>query len=327
MQSQTFDAKIELLFIDGQSTDGSRELLQEMRRGDPRIRVIDNPERQTAKALNLGLEASRGEYIVRMDAHTFYPPMYIQSGVERLRRGGVAWVCGAQVAVGEGPWSRRVALALNNPLGTGTSRRFGRGSEKVETDLDTGVFTGVWKRSTLEEHGGWDEGWPVNQDSELAARILDAGGRIVSIPDLDAEYVPRNNPKALARQYLRYGYYRAKTTRRHPSSMRYGHLFPPSLVATGLAALVAPKALARPARAGVLVYALAAVAFSARAAGDAPTSDKLALPAVFVTMHAAWGLGFLGGILRFAVRAPKRTTSRGGCTGAAGATPGPFVPG
>lgn len=324
MQAQEFDGEIEFIFIDGQSTDGSRELLDGMAREDPRIRVIDNPERQTAKALNLGLRASRGEYLARMDAHTFYPSKYIAAGVERLRRGDVAWVCGAQVATGEGAWSRRVALALNHPLGTGASRRFGREGEKSkESELDTGVFTGVWRRSTVEAHGGWDDGWPVNQDSELAARILAAGGKIVSIPDLDAWYVPRNSPKALARQYLRYGFYRAKTTRRHPASMRYGHLFPPGLVVTGLAALVAPPPLVRPARAAMLLYAVAASATSTRAARDGRTSDKLTLPAVFATMHAAWGLGFLGGCLRFAASARGASTGRGGTSdpGVAGRAP------
>jgi len=309
MQAQDLDGEIEFIFIDGQSRDGSRELLEAMARKDPRIRVIDNPAQQTAKALNLGLQASRGEYLVRMDAHTFYPNHYIAAGVERLRRGDVAWVCGAQVATGEGVWSRRVALALNHPLGTGASRRFGRGGEiPDETELDTGVFTGVWRRATVEAHGGWDDGWPVNQDSELAARVLAAGGQIVSIPALDAWYVPRNSPKALARQYLRYGFYRAKTTRRHPATMRYGHLFPPGLVVAGLAALVAPRALARPARAALLVYALALAATSA--ARDAPTSDKLTLPAVFATMHTAWGLGFLGGCVRFAASAGEGPTGR-----------------
>ncbi len=300
MQAQTID-EIELLFIDGYSTDGSRDLLEKMSRTDPRIRLLDNPDRQTARALNIGLQAARGDHVARMDAHTFYPSRYIAAGTERLARGDIAWVCGAQLAVGEGTWSRRVALALNQPLGSGPSRRFGRGDqESEEKELDTGVFTGIWRRSTLEAHGGWDEGWPVNQDSELAARILVAGGRIVSIPEMDATYVPRNSPKALARQYCRYGFYRAKTARRHPGSVRLGHLLPPGFTVSVITALAGRRG-ARVARTAVLLYSFAVLATTFRAARDERPSDIATLPAVFATMHGAWGVGFVAGSLRFAL--------------------------
>ena len=99
-------------------------------------------------------------------------------------------------------------------------------------------FTGIWLRSTLETHGGWDEGWPQNQDAELAARIRDAGGRIVCVPEMAAEYVPRDSLKALARQYFRYGLYRAKTSGRHPESMAASHLLPPAVAACLAGALL-----------------------------------------------------------------------------------------
>src|SRR5437899_327862 len=101
-------------------------------------------------------------------------------------------------------------------------------------------FDGLWLRSTVEEHGGWDEGWPINQDSELAARVLRSGGRIVSIPELAARYVPRDSLRGLARQYWRYGNYRAKTAARHPESLGARHLFAPLLALATLGALVAP---------------------------------------------------------------------------------------
>ena len=64
-----------------------------------------------------------------------------------------------------------------------------------EFEVDTG-FTGVWARETLRRHGGWDEGWPVDQDFELAARIRAEGGRIVCVPEMAADYIPRNSLRA-----------------------------------------------------------------------------------------------------------------------------------
>jgi hypothetical protein len=216
--------------------------------------------------------------------------------VERLRRGDVDWVSGPAIPRGDGRWSRLVSRALESPIGAGGSRKW---REVGEIEVDTGVFAGVWRRSTLERFGGWDEGWAANQDSELAARVMAAGGRIVSLPELAASYLPRDSLAGLARQYFRYGFYRAKTARRHPNSMRRSHLLPPALVLTVPAAVVGPRRLRRAARAALAVYGMSLLAVSLRIGPPGRRADSGALAAVFGTMHAAWGAGFLAGCARF----------------------------
>ena len=126
-----------------------------------------------------------------MDAHTFYPPSDLSGGVERLQRGDVA--------------------------------RVGRRMPPGEVEADT-AFTGLLRRTMPQNLGGWDEGWSVNEDGELAARVREAGGRIICILEMAARYVPRDTLRGLARQYWRYGWDRAMTSRRHPESMRRSHL-------------------------------------------------------------------------------------------------------
>jgi succinoglycan biosynthesis protein ExoA len=295
MRAQRFEGTLELLFIDGGSTDGTRAVLEELAAGDPRIRVLDNPRRSTPVALNLGLAAARGRVIARMDAHSYFPPDYLARGMERLRQGGADHVSGPQIAEGQGKWSGRVARALSTRLGTGQAdfRHLSDG----EIEVDTG-FVGLWLRSTLERHGGWDEGWHNDQDSELAARLRKSGGRVVCLPEMAARYVPRDSLRALARQYFRYGLYRVKTSNRHPESMRPSHVLAPSLALALLGAL-APWPLRGPARALLSVYALVVFAVSAREARRGPAADAAALPLVFATMHLSWGFGFLAGALRF----------------------------
>jgi glycosyltransferase involved in cell wall biosynthesis len=300
MQRQRFDGTVEFLFMDGRSEDRTKAILEELARSDSRIRVFDNPGRTSTAGLNVGLRHARGEYIVRMDAHTFYPEDYIARGVERLRRGDVVWVAGPQVPHGTGKWSRRVALALGTPLGTGGSARWGSGDDEgEERELDTGVFAGMWHRETVERHGGWDEEWAINQDSELAARILADGGRIVSLPALAARYVPRDSLKGLARQYWRYGNYRAKTAGRHPDSLEARQLFPLALVGALAGSVAAPRPLRGLARLGVGAYAAAVGAASAAAAREAGGGEAATLPVVFAVMHVTWGAGFVSGSIRF----------------------------
>jgi glycosyltransferase involved in cell wall biosynthesis len=299
MLAQHFDGDIEFLFVDGGSTDRTREMLEELAAQDPRVRVFDNPARQTTAALNIALRNARGEYVVRMDAHSEYPSNYIAGAVERLRKGDVHWVCGPAIAEGEGPWSATVAAALQTPLGQGGSRKWAPGQTEVE--LDTGVFTGVWRREYLEELGGWDEGWPINQDSELAARVFEHGGRIVCLPELAACYTPRNSPKSLARQYWRYGYYRTKTSRFHPDSMRRPHAVAPAIVLTLLAAVIGPSHVRTAARAAIGAYVAALFAVSLRAflGAEGERPDLLRMPAALAIMHLSWGGGFFAASARF----------------------------
>ena len=304
MLAQRFDGEIEVLFVDGASDDETRAILMELAAAEPRIRVLDNPGRKTPLGLNIALAAARGEYVARMDAHAWYPPDYLAVGVARLRRGDVDWVAGPAVPrAGEG-WSRRVAIALASPLGHAGSRKWHGQEDRLvdaeEFDLDTGVFAGVWRRELLERYGGWDPEWHANQDAELAARFLADGRRIVCVPSMAAEYAPRARLWDLGRQHFRFGWYRAKTARRHPDSLRPQHLVPIGLALTPPLAWLAPRPLARLAWAGLGAYAAGLVGLAVRAfdRGDADAGDATNLPVVFAVLHFGWGAGFVANCAR-----------------------------
>ena len=297
MLAQDFPGRAEFLFIDGGSADASVAILHDLAAADDRVRVLANPARRTPHALNIGLRAARGTFVARMDAHTLYPPRYLASGAERLRRGDCEWVSGPQLAVGVDDGSRLVARALGASLGKGGARF--RDALQQEHEVDSG-FTGIWYRETLERHGGWDEEWVNDQDLELAARIRKAGGRIVCIPEMAAQYVPRSTLRALARQYLTYGTYRVKTARRHPETLRRSQMLPPLVTLTAAGALAAPtRRLRRLARVGLALYGGALAVSAARAGDDARPTDTAALPGVWAVMHLSYGVGFLRGSVRY----------------------------
>lgn len=293
----------EFLFIDGGSTDGTGDLIRAAMLLDSRVRFLANPARHIPYALNIGLRAARGEFIARMDAHTVYPPHYLEDGVERLRVGDVQWASGPQVPVGRDTGSRRVALALSCRLGIGGAS-FRRANDREFTS-DTG-FTGVWKKSLLDDLDGWDESWLKNEDGELAGRILGGGGSIVCIPSMASQYIPRGSLGALASQYWAYGQYRAKTCGRHPSTMRRSHVLPPTTVLASVAAL-SPSLVGRTARVGLVGYALFVLATARRAARTERPRDHLGVAGALATMHFAWGAGFIVGSARFGL--PLRALS------------------
>lgn len=271
MAAQRGSQSVEFLMIDGGSTDGSREFLERLALRDRRFRVLHNPGRTTPRALNIGLAAARGQFIARMDAHTVYPEHYLTRGLERLARGDVEHVSGPPLPVGTDTWSTRIGAALRTSLGSGKADFRDLRHERV---VFSG-FAGLWRADRLRALGGWDERWPVNQDVELAARLRAAGGRAVSVPAMAACYRPQHSLYGLARQYARYGHYRAKSAVRHPASRRLAHALCPAVVMTAAAA-VAPGRVRTPARAGLAIYAAAITMTSARA--SLPVGDRLALP-------------------------------------------------
>jgi glycosyltransferase involved in cell wall biosynthesis len=304
MLAQSFDDEIEFIFAEGCSSDDSHDRLERFAAQDPRVRIVENPSGRTPDGLNIAFRNARGEFIARMDAHCFYPRTYLADGVARLGRGGVAWVAGPAVPRAHGGASGAVAIALASPLGRGPSRRLARAGapDAAECELDTGVFAGVWHRTSLERHGIWDPRWLRNQDSELAARFLAAGERIVSLPSMAAEYIPRRTLRALCRQYHDYGRYRALTLARHRVARRRSHALAPALVAALPAAMIGTRALRTPARAALATYAGAVALETQRAArAHVPLRDLVRLPIAFASIHVSFGAGVWRGLVELCV--------------------------
>ena len=306
MQRQVFAGRLEFLFADGGSHDRTRQILGRLARSDPRIRIFDNPKGSVSSGLNVALRHARGRWAVRMDAHTIYPPDYIATGVARLQETGKRWLTGPQVPKGHGPVSRAVALALASRLGQGGSRKWGSAGalDDREYELDSGVFGGVWERSTLLDYGGWDERWPRNEDSEMAGRFIARGERPICVPAMGAEYVPRDSLRGLWRQYREYAEYRVKTAVRHPHTMRRAHLVAPAILIDGVLAVAGPRRTRVAACLGLRGYAGALVLEGIRSLPRAERrSDALLVPVVLAVMHSSYGVGVLLGVWRNGVPA------------------------
>jgi succinoglycan biosynthesis protein ExoA len=300
ISAQRLSGGLELLVIDGGSTDGTREILTRLARQDQRVRLLENPKGLISPALNIGLARARGRWIARMDAHSQFPPDYLARGITRLAAGDTTWVSGPQLPVGHNPVSRAVELALGSWLGSGPSRRWSGRQNGGEQELDSGVFCGVWERATLLSVGGWDERWRVNEDSEMAGRFFERGERLICLPEMVARYSPRGSLRRLWSQYRQYGQFRERTALRHPATLRRSHLIAPSLVALLLAAALPWQLICLPARAALAVYLLAllAVARDARRRG-ASRREAALVPLTLATMHLAHGCGFWLGAGRY----------------------------
>lgn len=277
--AQTYPAITEVLVIDGGSEDNTRSLAAAF----PKVRLMDNPRRIQATALNLAIDHGRGEVLVRVDGHCELAPDYVERCVRALEATGAAMVGGAMDPVGEGMIGKGIAAALTSRLGAGPARfHTGGASGFVDT-----VYLGAFRRQLAHEAGGYAEDMATNEDAEFAVRMRPSGG-IWFDPAIRSTYTPRRSLRGLARQFYRYGRGRATTVRRHPGSLSPRQLAAPALVV----------GLFSPWRLGVIGAYTVLVAgrslMRVRHDGPATVGFLLAMPA----MHLPWGAGFLLGLVR-----------------------------
>jgi succinoglycan biosynthesis protein ExoA len=258
---------------------------------DPRVKVVANPNGSTPAALNIALAASSGQVVVRCDAHAVLPPGYVTRAVETLKSTGATNVGGRQVPRGKTMFERAVGLAMVSPVGAGDARyRLGGAAGPVDT-----VYLGVFRRSAVEEVGGFDETLERNQDYELNWRLRQAGGVIWFDPRLAVDYRPRGSVGDLWLQYFEYGRWKRAVIRRHPESWRWRQSAAPALV-VGLGAS-AFLAAAGSRLAGVIPAAYLATTLGAagRHLATAQLPEAILEPVALWTMHLAWGIGFIVG--------------------------------
>jgi glycosyltransferase involved in cell wall biosynthesis len=241
----------EVIVVDGMSADGTRKILAQwqliFRSGDTiphrvpicHLRILDNPALTAPSAMNIGIRAARGELIVRLDAHSEYPPDYLRQCVATSRRTGADNVGGALDPVLPDPshtshpsyLSARLVRAL-------TTHRFGVGDSAFRTgnrpqrpqrksevrsqrsEVRTGysdfsnqcsdfrpgdgpaetVPFGCFRREVFDWIGGYDERLTRNQDFELNRRLLRAGGLIWHNPRIRVRYFNQTTLAGLLRQ-------------------------------------------------------------------------------------------------------------------------------
>lgn len=299
--------QLELLIVDGQSDDATREVVARYAARHPWIRLLDNPRRIVPTALNIGIRAARAPVIMRLDAHAFYPPEYIARLLDALEASGADNVggCVRTLPANGSIRARAIAAALSHPFGVGNSYfRIGGGSRPrwVET-----VPFGCWRRSLFDRVGLFDEELVRNQDDEFNYRLLKAGGRILLLPDLVTRYMARGSHRQLARMLYQYGLFKPLVVQKVGRVVTARQLAPPALVvalaAGALAALVwRPAALLW--GSVLAVYAGTALVGALASIRTLGLGGALALAATFPFLHVPYGFGFLRGLWRAVARRP-----------------------
>jgi glycosyltransferase involved in cell wall biosynthesis len=300
---------LEALVVDGGSSDATRQLVTDFAAHDRRFRLLDNPRRTQSSGLNIGIQASRGEYILRLDAHSTYPTDYLAHCLQTSLRTDCDNVGGiALTQTGGSGYQASLTQALtSHRFGVGSSFRTGAKEGRADT-----VPYGFFRRDTFERFGLFDERLARAQDYEFNRRIVARGGQIWLDPQIIVRYSQQPTLKSFLRKqffldapYNAYMWYLAPYTftPRHAITALF-------VVGLMIGLLLVP---ASPAIAGVAALVLGAYALLALGASVQQAiryrqlRHVFVLPFCFLAYHVTHGLGVLTGIVRLALRvAPTR---------------------
>ena len=244
--------------------------------------------------MNAGVAALSTDVVVRFDGHCRPAHDYIARAAALIATPDIGVVGGVWV-IEPGAKSleaEAIAIAGAHPLGSGGAA-YRSPSGSTPTDVDTVPF-GCFKRSLWKEIGGFDERLESNEDYDFNYRIRQRGLRVVLDPAVRCTYYARSTIGDLARQYSRYGWWKARMLTHHPESIRWRQLVPallvPSLLVAALGMILGGGDLWGRLLAAYPVAVLVGAVHAAARRDRWPAIGWLA--GSFVTIHVAWSAAF-----------------------------------
>ena len=294
---------MEVLFVDGMSTDGTRDLLTDYCSQYDFLHLLDNEKFIVPSALNLGIAQAKGEIIMRLDVHAMYDTNYISVLVRKLgelNADNVGCVCRTDV-LNKTPKSLAIKAVLSSRFGVGNSDfRTGVANEQL---VDTVPF-GCYRKSVFEKYGIFDERLVRNQDIEFNKRIVNDGGSIYLIPQALCTYYARDTFGSMARNNYGNGLWNVLTVKitRRFTSLSVRHFVPMffllSLICP-LALMVVDLRFGFIAAASACAYLLLTLLVCQRASSRSKSLKVRYLFAAFTTLHLSYGFGSLVGLFSF----------------------------
>ncbi|MDD5530168.1 MAG: glycosyltransferase family 2 protein [bacterium] len=294
---------LEILVVDGCSTDKTREVIKEFASKYPNIKLLDNPQKITPVALNIGIKNSRGDVIVRMDAHNIYEKDYISKCVKYLEEYKVDNVGGIWVMLpGKDTFlAKSIALAVSHLFGVGNA--YYKIGLKEPKYVDTVPF-GCYRRDVFDRIGFFDEELIRNQDDEFNLRLIKAGGKILLVPDIVSYCYARDSLRKLWKMYFQYGYFKPLVVKKTKGVFTWRQLIPMafvgSLIISGICSFFF-KLCGISFWAIIIFYSIVNVIICFSLCIKNGIKHFIGLFLSFTTLHFAYGVGYLKGIWDFMI--------------------------
>jgi succinoglycan biosynthesis protein ExoA len=285
---------LRIVIADGGSTDRSPEIGKNFANKFSNVVFLENPKRLQSSAVNLAV-SNYGQdcvFLIRIDAHGDYPDDYCHILIEEAETTQADSVVVRMSAVGKKGFQRAVAAAQNSKLGNGGSahRCKGNGGKWV----DHGHHA-LMRLEAFRAVGGYDKSFSHNEDAELDTRLRRAGYKIWLSGKTAFTYYPRSSPFGLFRQYIGYGYGRARNIIKNRTLPKRRQLAPAVIAPICFLALATP--LFWTAALPFTVWAGFCCCYGLWLGIKKRNFWTVAAGPAAMLMHLGWSLGFWRGIL------------------------------
>lgn len=291
---------IEVILVDAMSTDNTKKLMIEFAKKDYgfiNVKVLDNPKKIQAAGWNVAIRASEGDIIMRIDSHTFIPSDFVRKNVKCIEEG--EYVSGGprpSIAEDDTPWKHTLLLAEKSMFGSSiASYRRSHKKKYVKS-----IFHGAYRKEVFEKAGLFNENLGRTEDNEMHYRILKAGYRICYSPSIISYQHTRNTWIGMIKQKYGNGYWVGLTLGICPQCFSIYHFVPfcfvIAILFTSLYALFENSLFM-----GTLwgMYVIVDIMMSCIAIHrEKKYWYYFLLPVIFLSLHLAYGIGTLAGIVK-----------------------------
>lgn len=289
--------QMELLIIDGGSSDNTIDIINEYMNDYSYINLYKNPEKTVPTALNIGIFNSKGEFIIRMDAHTIYHPTYVSTCINLLENRNIDNVGGPMRAVSHSYVGKAIAATHHCIFGLGGGRFH---NEKYEGYVKT-VYLGAFRKNIFDKIGYFNPLLVRNQDIELNSRILQHGGKIFLTPKIISYYQSRVTIAELWKQNFNNGKWNIFTILTHRDSLSIRHFIPLLfIISIVLLAFLGfySSIFLQIFILMMIIYISLSLLFSTILSIKKGIQLLPILPIVFYTLHFSYGFGSIAGLFK-----------------------------
>ncbi len=292
---------MEILIVDGGSTDGTREKVISLNNDYPQVKLIENKKMKTPFALNLGIENATNEYLLIASAHSSFDEGYITTLFSEMEKHNADVIGGVMETKVKNLTSTSKAIkeVLSNKFGVGNAS-FRVGIEKA-IEVDTVPF-GLYKTELLREIDGYNPKLIRNHDIELSKRLLKKGKRIILTPATNCYYYARETYKKLAQNNFRNGKWNLYTVfiTKDFNSLSLRHFIPLVFVLSIILPLIASIFYSPFIYISLLMLGiyLASIVFITFKTTDLKDTSFIHVIVAFITLHFSYGIGSLIGLTR-----------------------------
>jgi succinoglycan biosynthesis protein ExoA len=291
----------EILVVDGMSTDGTRQVVEQYIADGAPVSLLPNPRIWSSAARNVGARAARGDYVVVIDGHCELPDSHHLQALVHAFDTSEADIIGRPQPLtvrNANRCQRAIALARASRLGHHPDSYIYSAKDQYVPAQSVGA---AYRRHVFDRIGYFDEQFDACEDVDFNYRADREGLRCFLATKARVHYYPRSSLRTLFRQLSRYGRGRIRLARKHPGTCGWKSFAPAVFVIWMVIATFAAMfggwgvyVLA----ASLVVYLGAIVLESGRLMVTHRVGlAGLWLPFVFITIHVAAGVGLLHELL------------------------------